>query len=308
MTAKLCKGCGAVLKPDSKFCTSCGITLEPVEAKTGLSTVGGLFGQNVLASTSAGEMSFTQALGDGTELGPLKYLFSGLGRVFKGMRDVLKNKKQGKFVFALSLIWFVLLLLPALGVNSSALSLLNFLTFAQGGVGGGLFSMVGGIIGKGVLANFLVALVWPLVRGKLPSGLGKSIKSLFGAFNFKNQRGLALTLLGTGFALFTYSFLTGNATWQNSMVGIAAFFLSLQALSRQTGFLRGFLLSLLKKAGLAVDLATMQVSNLMSGWAIGFALGVGLSVLQIGTISNQAGFVLVLVAVVLRIIGARKVR
>lgn len=331
MATKFCASCGSPLKSGDKFCNSCGEKIEPVTAHSetvshsaaavaaaakpkaigaAVSAIGSIFGDTALASASAGEISFTQALSapddilSGVGLGPLKYLLNGFSRILKCIRDITKDKKRGIVILALSLIWLVLMILPAIGVRTSVLSFLNFLTFAQGGTGG-ILSALGGIAGKGIFAYFLTSLVLPLAEKRSLGGLGSGLRSLAGSFNFKDKQKLSPTLLGTGLALIAYYFMTGNASLQNSMAGIAAFILSLRAMSNKAGFLRGFLLSFKKKTGASAAFSGIEVTNIMSGWAAGFALGVGLSVLGAGNTVIEVGFVLIVAAVVLRFMAAR---
>lgn len=271
---------------------------------------GDFFGNTAFAAAAAGEMSFTQSMpaaGNGIPgMGPFKYLLSGIGLIFKGFKEVFVNKKRSIPVLVISLIWFLLMLLPVLGVNSSAQNWLSFLTFAQGGTGGGLLSVVGGFIGKGIFAYFLTSLLLPLSGGKPFAGLGGGLKTLFGSFGFRDKKAFALLLTGIGLALICYNFLTGNASLQNSMVGIAAFLVSLRALANNGGFLRGFFMSFLKKSTKAAVPASSNATCIMAGWTWGFALGVLLSGTGISNIGYLAGIIIVIIAVILRIIFGRR--
>ncbi len=242
-----------------------------------VSAVGGLFGNTAFAAAVAGEMGFTQAMpaaGNGIPgVGPFKYLLSSIGRIFKGFKEVFGNKKRSIPVLLISFIWFLLMLLPALGVNLSAQNWLSFLTFAQGGTGGGLLSAAGGFIGKGVFAYFLTSLLLPLSGGKPFAGLGAGLKALFGSFGFRDKKAFASMLAGIGLALICYNFLTGNASLQNSMAGIAAFLVSLRALANNGGFLRGFFMSFSKKSRKSAVTSSSNATCIMAGWTLGFAAG-----------------------------------
>ncbi len=333
MPNQFCTQCGASISADSKFCTACGAEVqEPAEkatpqvAKTPvvplaqtrtqgrsiepreiMSAAGRLMGNTTMAAAVPGEMSFTQAMpvigGVVPEagIGPLRYLFASGGRIMKGMAGLFKNKKRLLAVIVLSLIWLLLLILPALGVNASVLRYLSFLTFAQGGAGGSYLSMVGGIIGKGVFAYFIAAL---FTGGKPLPGMGSGLKILLGAFAAKDKRSLSVLLLGIGLALIGYNFITGNASLQNSMAGIAAFLISLRALTQKTGFLRGFLQALFNKKGSMPD--TSRITRIMAGWTAGFALGIPLSSTGISMIGYAVGIVLILASIVLSILSGSK--
>lgn len=321
MSNQFCTQCGASIKSDSKFCTGCGAKAEqpvkspspskdsPISAKTVSTAASLLLGNTSLAAATGGEMTFTQAMPavggiiPGVELGPLKYLLGGVGRLFKGITGVFKNKKRFISVLVVSLLWLILLMLPALGINIPALRYLNFLTFAQGGTSGGALGMAGGLVGKGLFAYFIAA----LFTGSKPfAGLGGGFKSLLGSLAVKEKSALASLLLGAGLALIGYNFLTGNGSLQNSMAGIIAFLISLRAIANKGGFLRGFLRSLFKKLGKGQMPDTSAITRIMAGWATGFAIGVPLSVTGISSIGYLTGSVLAIVAVVLKIVSDSK--
>lgn len=82
---------------------------------------------------------------------------------------VLKNPKQMIPTIVLGLFWLVLALLGSFGIDPLPVRILSFLTFAQGGMFGGVLGAVGGILGKIVVAAFLNAIIIPLFQKKLPS-------------------------------------------------------------------------------------------------------------------------------------------
>lgn len=284
-----------------------------VSVKTSATAASQLAGNAILASSSAGEISFVHTfpaldgLLPGVELGPIRYVLNGAGRLLKSIPVMFKDKKKGAFILVLSLFWLILLLLSALGINNSVVTGLSFLTFAQGGAVGGIPGLIGGIVGKGVFAYFITAMLLPLFSGGKPfSGLGRGLKTLFGSLAFKNSASLSALLLGAGLALIVYNAFTGNGSLQNSMAGIAALLLSLQALSNKAGFLRGFFMSFLKKTTGTQMPDTTRITKTMAGWAAGFAVGVVLSVTGISIISYLVGFVLVVISLILKLAAGSK--
>jgi hypothetical protein len=209
-------------------------------------------------------------------------------------------------VGVISCVWLVLLILPALGVNSSALNWLNFLTFAQGGAGGGVPGLVGGLIGKGFLAYFFTVLLLPVFNREKPlDGIGSGFKRLIGSLAVKDKSTLPPLFGGAGIALVCYNFLTVDNSLQNSMAGIAACFLALRALASKAGFLRRFLFSLFIKPGKGRMPDTSAITRFMAGWAAGFALGIPLSLTGISRIGYLAGLVLIIAAAALKLVSGR---
>lgn len=270
----------------------------------------GLLGNNVLASASSGEMTFIQSSTAGlglpdSNVDPFRYLFDGIVRIVSGLKNALGNKKHLLRVIILAFLWLVLAILPALGVFSPVFTFLNFFTFAQGGLGNGLTGIIGGTIGKGVFAYFLFSIIMPGKGAKVFLGVGVGVKKMFGSLMVKNTKMLALTLFGISSALLVYKFLTGDPSLQNSMVGIAAFFISARALANKAGFLRGFINSLFMKlfTNLAGDIA--NVNRLIAGWTAGFGFAVLLSALGLGVIGGLLGGLALIVAIILALVSKK---
>jgi hypothetical protein len=86
--------------------------------------------------------------------------------------------------------------------------------------------MAGGVIGKGMFAFFLTSL---FTQKRTIGGIGRGIGRFFRMFALKNPLSAGLFLMGCGFALAAYNFMTGNNAPHNAMAGIAAFLLTLRA-------------------------------------------------------------------------------
>ena len=223
----------------------------PSRAKQLLGGTGRLLGGIVAAPASAGEISFAQALPPIGEIaaaaGPVKLLFGGLKNIFRGFFAAFRDKKRWIPAAVLAVVWLLLTLLPLLGFNPAPVRWLSFLTFANGGTTGGLLGLIGGVVGKGVFAYFLISLVVPPNRGQKPfAGVWGGIGRLIPSIAAKTPVQMSGVLAGMGAALVGYNFMTGSVSIQQSMAGVAALLLSLRALSNRTGFLYRFFGSLTK--------------------------------------------------------------
>jgi hypothetical protein len=216
----------------------------------------------------------------------------------------LKNPKQLIPVIILAVFWIGLGVLQALGIKPWPLKFLSFLTFAQGGLFGGFWGAVGGIVGKAIFAYFVSALLVPVFTGKASK---KAISEGFRRFTsgFKQfSLGIAAALLmGIGAALIVYNFLSGNSTLINSMPGLVGFVLALRTLIRQTGFLWNLLLMIAGKLSKGRLPATVTVHRFFSGFAAGGLAGVGLSALPWAYLPYLVGLVLVVVGIVLGVVS-----
>lgn len=308
--SKFCINCGEQLKPGVKFCASCGTKTQVAGAQTlAAPTVGAvekMATNAVFASASAGEVCFTHALPEGfsTTIGPFKCLFQGFSGLIRGFAATFKDKKRWIPALILALTWFILTLLPLLGVDPMPVRLLSFLTFSQGGTTGGFLGVLGGMVGKGVFAYFLFSLVVPLDRGKKPfEGISSGFKKILPVLGAKSMEQFAPVLMGVGAALIGYNFMTGTALLQNSMAGLVAFLLSLRALSGRAGFLRNFISALTLKKTSKRNLNTGEVNRIIAGMTAGFALSIPLSLLPFGTVGYIAGSALIVTGIIFKISG-----
>lgn len=282
--SRFCRNCGAPLSDEAQFCTNCGTSA-------------------VLTSPAgAGNMLYPQTAQQPTTLsGLIKNSFT---QAKAALAAYLKNPKQLIPVIVLAVFWIALGVLQALEIKPWPLKFLSFLTFAQGGLFGGFWGAVGGIVGKSIFAYFISALLMPLFTGKASK---KAIVEGFRRFTsgFKQfSLGVAAALLmGIGAALIVYNFLSGNSTLINSMPGLVGFVLALRTLIRQTGFFWNLLLMIAGKLSQGKLPATITVHRFFSGFAAGGLAGVGLSALPWAYLPYLVGLVLVVVGIVLGIIS-----
>ena len=176
-------------------------------------------------------------------------------------------------------IWILLGFLKSHFGESRLLSVFNFLTFAQGGLFGGVVGAIGGIIGKIMVAGLLNALILPLfVRGKKPGERFREGFRQFGeSFTFDSLRALSVFLLGMGLALLLYSLVNITQRWQEGLVGIAGALVLVQSITRRGGMVGSLLYSLV--AGLSRKIPSqITITRFISGMSVGFVVGTGLSI------------------------------
>ena len=178
----------------------------------------------------------------------------------------------------LTLVWIVLGIVQIKVQDSLPVKVLNFLTYAQGGLYGGVVGAIGGILGKVFVAACVNALVVPLFQGKKPlSGLGGGIKELFGSISFQSRAAVAPLLKGLGAALMIYALFNLTESFQNSLVGIVAAVALANAAGRKGGFLWGLAFSYANSVSGGRTPKYQSVLRALSGMTLGFALGFGLN-------------------------------
>lgn len=303
---EFCTSCGAPINKGVKFCTECGASA---------------FQSNESAKTSAEQAESTQSkqenlktmnsakikpTKDGTSNDASQHGPMGAGKFIREYISqsltVLKNPKQMIPTIVLGIVWLVLALLGSFGINPLPVRILSFLTFAQGGMFGGVLGAVGGILGKVMVAAFLNAAIVPLFQKKAPfSGIGGGIKGFFNGLALKSITALAPLLSGLGVSLWLYAFMNSAQSRQNSMVGIIAFVILLQNIGRQGGFLWGLVFSVANSVSKGRTPSYIGVSRFVGGMTLGFALGVALSLmglrwcLWLGALLLIAAFIFVIV-------------
>ncbi|NLM79120.1 MAG: zinc ribbon domain-containing protein [Ruminococcaceae bacterium] len=256
--SRFCRNCGSPVSQDTRFCTACGAGIQPSRESPEKD-------QPLQAATA-------QPTG-------VKALFAErLHQIKRSIAEVLKHPQKLIPLLVLVVVWLVLALLPALGINPQSVRWLSFLTFAQGGMFGGIWSIFGGVIGKAVFAYFVSAMLMPLFAGKNPfKGMGQGFKRFISGLAVQSASAGAHLLLGSGLALIVFNFLSGNASTINSMIGIAGFVLAIRGLWSRGGFFWGLLLSAAHKLTRGRIPSQIAVNHVIAGYAAGSALSVALS-------------------------------
>jgi len=314
---KLCTSCGTALSEGAKFCAKCGANAAPVPEESGarseqavpkhgdvltkvekqikneVKTKASAYAQSVLSNRvpafqSAGELALPSELspnlGDFTGEGMLSLLKSGFKGLAGGFKKTLGDKKRLIVVIALAVVWLLVNLLAAFDISPLPVWILSWLTAARG-------SLIGGSVGKGLVAALLAQLVTD--KGTLQSlkgGVGKLTATFKGG-----NKGYVPLLFGAGVGLIVCNLMI-SSNLQNSMVCIAGFALSAKALTHN-GFLRQLISALIPKSN------NVTVTAVMGGWTLGFAAFTAVSLLPGGGNGYLIGVLLLIVGGILAIIS-----
>jgi len=308
---KFCTSCGTALDEGAKFCAVCGANAfqsnESSQISTEMPPEAAKSEQEIpkTKNSTKKQPPIDRASDDGPQHNPMgagKFIIAYIRQSL----TVLKNPKQMLPTVVLGLVWLVLALLGSLGINPLPVRILSFLTFAQGGMFGGVLSAVGGILGKVMVAAFLNAAIVPLFQKKAPfSGIGGGIKGFFGGLAVKSITAVAPLLGGVGASLLLYAFMNTTQSLQNSMVGIIAFVMLLQNLGRQGGFLWGLAFSAANSFSKGRTPSYIGVTRCISGMTLGFAIGVTLSAMGLRWCA-WLGIVLLIAALIFVIVSKNK--
>ena len=176
-------------------------------------------------------------------------------------------------------MWIVLGILQTTVGKNLPISVLNFISYAQGGLYGGVVGAIGGIVGKIVIAGFLNALIAPLfIKGASPfHNFGGGIKNMFKGMAFTSMRGVATLLAGIGLALVFYSFFNITQGWQESLVGFVGIIMVIKNIGQKGGLLWSLFFSMLSTFTGGKTPSYIGITRFLSGMAVGFGLGAGLN-------------------------------
>ena len=188
-------------------------------------------------------------------------------------------KKTGRQLLisaVLAVVWVVLGIVQTRVSENMPMRVLNFLTFAQGGLYGGILGAVGGFLGKVVFAACISAFVTALIQKRNPFAcLGEGFKTLLQPFQ-GGKPAIGGLLKGAGLGLLLYAIFNLTQSWENSMVGVVSAGALLIAAGRKSGWLW-------RKLG----------PGMLAGLVPGFLIGVALNAFGI-TWSGVIGLVLLI--------------
>jgi len=196
----------------------------------------------------------------------------------------------------ISAAWIALGILHTRLGETKAIAILNFFTFAQGGLFGGTAGAIGGILGKLLIATLLNAMILPLfTKGAKPfARFGKGFKGLFGSFAFDSLRALSVFLFGLAIALGVYSFFNITQRWQESLVGVVAAVMLIRNIGQRGGLLFSLLFSMVSAFTKGHSPSFVGVTRFLSGMVLGFTIGTGLNAFGLRwCVLVAAGFFLV---------------
>ncbi len=201
-----------------------------------------------------------------------------LKQYLKQSLQVFKHPKQMLPTIILTVVWIALGILQIKLKESLPMKVLNFLTYAQGGLYGGIFGAIGGILGKVVVAAFVNALIVPLFMGKKPfAQMAGGWKELLQNIGFQSKSAVAPLLKGFGAALLIYILFNTTARLENSMAGIMAAVSLALAMGKKSGFMWELAISYANTVSKGKKLNYQSILRALTGMTLGFALAVALT-------------------------------
>lgn len=209
-----------------------------------------------------------------------------LKQYLKQSLQALKHPKQMLPTIILTVVWIALGILQIKLKENLPMKVLNFLTYAQGGLYGGIFGAIGGILGKVVVAAFVNALIVPLFMGKKPfAQMAGGWKELLQNIGFQSKSAVAPLLKGFGAALLIYILFNATARLENSMAGIMAAVSLALAMGKKSGFMWELAISYANTVSKGKKLNYQSILRALTGMTLGFALAVALTAIAPNLVS-----------------------
>lgn len=209
-----------------------------------------------------------------------------LKQYLKQSLQVFKHPKQMLPTIILTVVWIALGILQIKLKENLPMKVLNFLTYAQGGLYGGIFGAIGGILGKVVVAAFVNALIVPLFMGKKPfAQMAGGWKELLQNIGFQSKSAVAPLLKGFGAALLIYILFNATARLENSMAGIMAAVSLALAMGKKSGFMWELAISYANTVSKGKKLNYQSILRTLTGMTLGFALAVALTAIAPNLVS-----------------------
>ena len=232
------------------------------------------------------------------------------GQLLAELQELLRHPKKLLPTIVLTVVWTVFSLMSTFGVNIPVFRTLYTLTYANGGMFGGLLGAVGGIFGKAVFAGVVNTLVLAVFEKKNPfAGSGKALTGVVGDAARSGVSAVSPFLLGAGAGLLLYWLFNITASPVNCAVAVVSAVGALSALGKKGGLLTSLIFSVLKRASRGKTPSQVTVNRVLAGFSAGFVIGLPLTFVRIGWVLLLVGVLLTAAGIALPTAlknGARK--
>ncbi len=284
-----CNFCGAIIANNSNFCSQCGLTqnagavnmqAQPQQFRA--------MPQPIYTQSQATNFKKVSS--------PIGAVFSGIGVAIKGFFKSFTKPKALLAMLLSATVWFVLILLPRLGVDNPIIKALSFITFAEGGHEGTVVQRLGGFCGKGTIAATVCSLFMgggkQLIRGL--SRMGKSLK---------NTSHYGILIFGVGISPLVYRFISGGIGVNAAITAVMGILLSIMASGSQSGWIFNLARSWTSKKQNGIrHPRESKAAALLIGLSIGWGLAIPLFAFDLGKIPYFICLGLIVLGILLNLI------
>ncbi len=219
------------------------------------------------------------------------------------LKNLLKNPKKLIPTFVLCAVWLVFSLMSAFGVNVPALRFFYTLTYANGGMFGGLFGALGGIFGKAVFAAAVNMIVLAVCEKRNPfKGTAKGMKGVFAG----GLSAVSPLLIGGGLGVLLYCFFNVTSSPVNCAAAAAAAVGALSALGKRNGLLFSLIFGIMNKFPGGKTPSLTAVSRVITGFSLGFALSLPITFARLPLLTFILGILLTAAGILISLFVRKK--
>jgi len=223
--------------------------------------------------------------------GPIKLIVSNFMESIKQLMFYFKNPKKLIFPITLSFIWLLSTLLPRLNINNEPLKFISYLSFAEGGISNSFQNILGGLIGKGLVAYFYSTLLNSIIsKNNIVKPMFNGLRTIFSVFS-NITKTLSSLLISMGVTFMISNFFMGSVNSQKSMVLIVSFILSLLA-SQSNSFLNQVITSF----------KSIDTKTFFSGLSLGFLLSIMISQTNSSLILYIIGLITIITGIIVKFV------
>ena len=220
---------------------------------------------------------------------------------------LFKNPKKLIPTFVLAGIWILFSLLSAFGVKNPIIGFLSFITFAGGGMYGGLIGAIGGIFGKALFAAFVTEVVYAVAEKKNPfSNSGKGFKALFDRSVFSGLNAISSLLLFAGIGILICLFFNVTSDPANCAISLVCIIGTVTAIGSSNGLLFTVLFKLLGIFTKGKAPSLTDVDRALTGLTAGFTLGLPVTFARLPWLTAVIGAVLIVGGIVCAAVGKKQ--
>ncbi len=303
-----CRQCGAQIADNATFCRKCGHqTAQAATPDQSATQYGGQvamqYGRQAAAQVQPAVMQqvtdfFNAFAADAPGEFGTGMFDDGIGNIANLARQGMAQARgiasaaggtnadrKGKFhvapalisAFAMAILWVVQLVWMRNGTENIGTTLLNWLTFAKGGVDRGVIGTIGGLLGKGAVATAVAGICGGGFRT-----LGAGFKRAFSGANFRKNT-IGFMLMGIGIALIFYQLFTGEeGSFAGAMAAVSGMLVTCRSLGGGAGMIFSMVRGLTaRKKPNGAKVASAGTKAMLGGLTMGFSLAAAISVLSL---------------------------
>ncbi len=215
-------------------------------------------------------------------------------KIWKPLKDsviqVLKNPKQLITALVISGVWMLISMVSAYTNTHPIMRFLATITYANGGMYGGIIGTAGGIFGKVVFVSAVNSVITSLIQKKNPfKDIGKGMQKILKG----GMSNTSVFLFFGGAGLLVYLLANVTVSMVNIAVAVAFAITALQAAFTGQGMIFSVVVWVLKKITKGRAPSKTAISRALIGFAGGFALSLPLTLTRSTLVILITGLLLI---------------